>query len=103
MAFVAPIVSGFASSISGASICRSRSVSHSRSNVVTMKVSQAMPFMEVPPALEDDNIPGNVGFDPLNLSSVFNFKFLQEAEIKHCKLTFFLKRYFIVTESDGNL
>lgn len=98
MAFVAPVVSGFAISISGASVCRSRSVSRSRSNVVTMKVSQAMPFMEVPPALEDDSIPGNAGFDPLNLSSVFNFKFLQEAEIKHCKCLLTWKLSYCIDE-----
>lgn len=45
-----------------------------------------MPFMEVPAPLEDDSIPGNVGFDPLSLSTSIDFAFLQEAEIKHCRV-----------------
>lgn len=45
-----------------------------------------MPFMEQPSVLDDDSIIGNVGFDPFNLSTVFNFKFMQEAEIKHCRV-----------------
>lgn len=89
MAFVAPVVTGFAASISGASVCRSRAVSrpttHNKHAVVTMKTSPCMPFMEVPLPLEDESIPGNVGFDPFSLSTVFDFKFMQEAETKHCK------------------
>ena len=45
-----------------------------------------MPFMEAPAALDDDTIIGNVGFDPLNLSSIFNIDFMREAEIKHCRV-----------------
>lgn len=45
-----------------------------------------MPFMEQPAVLDDPDIPGNRGFDPFNLGTTFNFKFMQEAEIKHCRL-----------------
>lgn len=84
MAFVAPIVTGFSSALSGAAVCRARTV-RPRSSL-TMKASPAMPFLECPATLEDESIPGNVGFDPFNLSSTFNLKFMQEAEIKHCRV-----------------
>lgn len=87
MAFVAPVVTGFSSALTGASVCKTRAVARRSSNVVSMKVSQSMPFMEVPAPLEDESIPGNVGFDPLSLSTTFDFKFLQESEIKHCTFT----------------
>lgn len=85
MAFIAPVVTGFSGAISGASVSRSSSVARPRSSNITMKVSPAMPFMEMPAALEDDTIIGNVGFDPLNFSETFDLKWMQEAEIKHCK------------------
>lgn len=80
-AFVAPVVTGFSSSLTGARVCRAPSVSR---HAVSMKVSQAMPFMEQPAALDDESIPGNAGFDPFNLSEAFGLKWMQEAEIKHC-------------------
>lgn len=82
-AFVAPAVTGFSSTLSGTRVCRAPTVSR---HAVSMKISPAMPFMEQPSVLDDESIPGNAGFDPLNLSTAFNFKFMQEAEIKHCRV-----------------
>ena len=48
--------------------------------------SKSMPFMEAPPAL-DGSMAGDVGFDPLSLSEVFDLKWLREAEIKHGRVT----------------
>lgn len=81
-AFVAPVVTGFSSSLSGTRVCRAATVSR---HAVSMKISPAMPFMEQPASLDDPSIPGNAGFDPFNLSGAFNLKWMQEAEIKHCK------------------
>jgi len=48
--------------------------------------SAAIPFLDRPPKL-DGSVPGDVGFDPLWVSSMLPdagwYKFLQEAEIKH--------------------
>jgi hypothetical protein len=33
----------------------------------------------------DGSMVGDVGFDPLGLSSVADIKFLAEAELKHCR------------------
>jgi hypothetical protein len=46
-----------------------------------MVKSQALPFVEAPPKL-DGSLPGDVGFDPLNLSN-FDLKWMREAELKH--------------------
>jgi hypothetical protein len=50
-----------------------------------MQNSPSVPFLAKPAAL-DPSLPGYVGFDPLGLSSIGNVKFLQEAEIKHCRV-----------------
>jgi len=64
-------------------------VAHRTSAVSGMKMqakSAAIPFLDRPPAL-DGKTPGDVGFDPLWVSSMLPdkgwFLFLQEAEIKH--------------------
>lgn len=51
--------------------------------------SPAVPFLPKPTKLSED-MPGYAGFDPLGFSNLFDVKFLQEAEIKHCKLPPFL-------------
>ncbi|CAN8066044.1 unnamed protein product [Agarophyton chilense] len=94
-AFIAPIVTGFSGAIRGQDVCRAPRVSRS---ALTMKMSPAMPFMEQPSSLDDDSIVGNVGFDPLNLSTVFNIKFMQEAEIKHCRIAMLGVLGYIVPE-----
>jgi hypothetical protein len=50
-----------------------------------MQQSQSLPFLKRPAAL-DGSFPGDVGFDPLGLSAIGDVRFLQEAEIKHCRL-----------------
>eukprot|EP00171_Calliarthron_tuberculosum_P016792 IDg16792t1 len=68
--FVSPVVAGFGASVAGARVSRSPVRVASR---VSMKISPSMPFMEQPTVLDDESIAGNVGFDPLNLGTVFNF------------------------------
>nr|7Y7B_6 Chain 6, ACPI-6 [Chroomonas placoidea]7Y8A_6 Chain 6, ACPI-6 [Chroomonas placoidea] len=50
-----------------------------------MQMSPSVPFLKRPVAL-DGSMVGDVGFDPLGLSSVGDIKFLREAELKHCRL-----------------
>jgi len=50
----------------------------------------AIPFL-VTPAHLDGSMAGDKGFDPMNLGSGFNMKYLREAELKHgriCMLAF---------------
>ena len=46
---------------------------------------RAIPFSP-PPSSLPENIPGYVGFDPLGFSTLFDIKWLQEAEIKNGRL-----------------
>ncbi|PXF49735.1 Chlorophyll a-b binding protein 6, chloroplastic [Gracilariopsis chorda] len=94
-AFVAPAVTGFSASLRGKAVCNAPRVSRS---AVSMKVSPSMPFMEQPATLDDGSIVGNVGFDPLNLSQVFDLKFMQEAEIKHCRVAMLAVLGYVVPE-----
>ena len=50
----------------------------------TMKKSEALPFMEEPAHLA--GMVGNVGFDPLSLSTPQNIKWMREAELKHGRM-----------------
>ena len=50
----------------------------------TMKKSEALPFMEEPAHLA--GMIGNVGFDPLSLSTPQNIKWMREAELKHGRM-----------------
>lgn len=59
--------------------------SASRSVVAMADKSPSVPFMDAPENLSPD-MPGYVGFDPLNISSYLNVKWLQEAEIKHGRI-----------------
>ena len=52
---------------------------------VSMQMSPSVPFLKQPKAL-DGSMVGDVGFDPLGLSSVADIKFLREAELKHCRV-----------------
>ncbi|GJQ13475.1 hypothetical protein GpartN1_g5266.t1 [Galdieria partita] len=47
--------------------------------------SKAIPFLDRPPAL-DGSMVGDVGFDPLNISSFLDLRWLRESEIKHCRI-----------------
>jgi hypothetical protein len=51
------------------------------------KMSTSIPFLECPPILHNSDLPGNVGFDPMNFSKnnqqLWEYR---EAEIKHARL-----------------
>merc|ERR1719207_338439 len=49
------------------------------------KKTEALPFMEEPAHLA--GMIGNVGFDPLSLSTPQNIKWMREAELKHGRMT----------------
>lgn len=49
-----------------------------------MAKSKSMPFMESPAHL--DGYVGNVGFDPLGLSTPQNIEWMREAELKHGRM-----------------
>ena len=52
---------------------------------------KAIPFLAVPAHL-DGTMAGDNGFDPLELGSAYNIKWMREAELKHgrvCMLAFF--------------
>lgn len=50
-----------------------------------MSASKSVPFLPQPAKL-DGTLAGDVGFDPLGFSDMFDIKFLREAEVKHGKL-----------------
>jgi len=50
-----------------------------------MAKSKALPFLENPPTL-DGTMAGDVGFDPLGLSSYYSIKWMREAELKHGRI-----------------
>ena len=47
--------------------------------------SKAMPFLSQPPNL-DGSMAGDVGFDPLGMSTFLDVKWLREAELKHGRI-----------------
>ena len=47
--------------------------------------SKAMPFLTQPKNL-DGSMAGDVGFDPLGISSAIDVKWLREAELKHGRI-----------------
>ena len=79
---MAAFVSGHA--LARANVQRA-SVCSAKSSVVMMAKSKSVPFMENPPAL-DGSMAGDVGFDPLNISSFLSIKWLREAELKHGRI-----------------
>lgn len=83
-------VSGFAglpatraSSFNGAQF--SQTHSPVRTARFSMAASKSVPFLPQPAKL-DGTLPGDVGFDPLGFSDMFDLNFLREAEVKHGKL-----------------
>jgi len=63
----------------------------------SMKVSQSMPFMQAPSAL-DGSMAGDVGFDPLGFSRAFDIKWLREAELKHGRICMLAALGFLIQE-----
>ena len=60
--------------------------------------SQSLPFMERPASLDELEMAGDVGFDPFGFSSVFNVKWLREAEIKHGRICMLAWTGFVATD-----
>jgi len=54
-------------------------------SVAASAKSTSLPFMEAPEAL-DGSMAGDVGFDPLGLSSIIDIKWMREAELKHGRI-----------------
>ncbi|CAN8068480.1 unnamed protein product [Agarophyton chilense] len=59
--------------------------------------SASVPFLPKPANIPDD-APGYAGFDPIGFSNMFNFKFLQEAEIKHSRICMLAVLGLLVSE-----
>ena len=60
------------------------SVAGQRSAAPQMVKSESLPFMEEPAHLS--GMVGNVGFDPMGLSTPQNIKWMREAELKHGRM-----------------
>lgn len=60
------------------------SVAGQRSAAPLMVKSESLPFMEEPAHLS--GMVGNVGFDPMGLSTPQNIKWMREAELKHGRI-----------------
>jgi len=63
-----------------------------------MKLSESMPFMEAPPAL-DGSMAGDIGFDPLGLTKVFDIRWMRESELKHGRIAMLACVGFLVQEA----
>lgn len=77
-------VSAFTPALVGrapAAVSQRTSTSTNKGRIV-MEKSASVPFMDAPAGI-NSSMPGYVGFDPLNISTFLNVKWLQEAEIKH--------------------
>jgi hypothetical protein len=59
--------------------------------------SESVPFLKQPANL-DGSLPGDVGFDPLGFSEVFDIRVLREAELKHGRIAMLAALGFIVQE-----
>lgn len=71
------------SSLCGASL--SSSAAPVKASVTMSERSAAVPFLTKPKSLPED-IPGYVGFDPLNFTDRIDIKWLQESELKHGRI-----------------
>jgi len=77
---------------------RARAVSRSTA-VVSMSAekSASLPFLSKPAAC-DGSMVGDVGFDPLAISSFIDIKWLRESELKHGRICMLAALGFIVQE-----
>nr|7Y7B_c Chain c, ACPI-9 [Chroomonas placoidea] len=88
LSILAALVAAASAFAPGAMLPQGRAVARASaaSGIRMQSKSAAIPFLEKPPML-DGSVPGDVGFDPLWVSSMLPDKgwylFLQEAEIKH--------------------
>lgn len=96
MAFVSTFIPSAlrTSFLSSTSVSRTANVC---SISMTASSSPSVPFLPNPKNLSPD-MPGYAGFDPLGFSNYINVKFLQEAEIKHCRICMLAVLGMIVAE-----
>lgn len=59
--------------------------------------SKSLPFLPRPAAL-DGSVVGDVGFDPVGFTSWLPLPYLQEAEIKHCRIAMLATLGWIVAD-----
>ncbi len=59
--------------------------------------SKSVPFLPRPAAL-DGSVVGDVGFDPVGFTSWLPLSYLQEAEIKHCRIAMLATLGWIVAD-----
>jgi len=76
---------GFAAAYSPAPVLRPANVAARSSPVLMQEKSKAIPFLNRPPAL-DGSMPGDKGFDPLQLSDLVPLQWAREAELKHARV-----------------
>ncbi|KAK4523172.1 hypothetical protein GAYE_PCTG44G1064 [Galdieria yellowstonensis] len=67
------------------SCCVATNLYFLRASASLPQKSKAIPFLDRPPAL-DGSMVGDVGFDPLNISSYLDLRWLRESELKHCRI-----------------
>lgn len=58
--------------------------------------SKSVPFLEAPKNLQ--GVVGNRDFDPLGFSDIIDVRYLQEAEIKHCRVAMLGFLGFVITD-----
>eukprot|EP00172_Hildenbrandia_rubra_P001812 Plantae.Rhodophyta-Hildenbrandia_rubra.ctg2423.p1 GENE.Plantae.Rhodophyta-Hildenbrandia_rubra.ctg2423~~Plantae.Rhodophyta-Hildenbrandia_rubra.ctg2423.p1 ORF type:complete len:245 (+),score=25.70 Plantae.Rhodophyta-Hildenbrandia_rubra.ctg2423:88-735(+) len=87
MAFIGSLVPSISSSFRGTHLsAKCKNEPQSANWTMQQTKSPSVPFMNKPPALEE-TMPGYAGFDPFYISSYLNVKWLQEAEIKHGRIS----------------
>lgn len=59
--------------------------------------SESVPFLKQP-AMLDGTLAGDVGFDPLGFSDIFDVKVLREAELKHGRIAMLAVLGWLVQE-----
>lgn len=77
---LAPLPVAHASAFHGARFVQRQA--HVTTARFSMIASKAVPFLPQPAKL-DGSLPGDVGFDPLGFSDMWDINFLREAEVKH--------------------
>ena len=60
--------------------------------------SESVPFLKTPSNL-DGSLPGDVGFDPLGFTEVFDVRVLREAELKHGRIAMLATLGYLVQEA----
>mmetsp|Transcript_5199 Transcript_5199/g.22249 ORF Transcript_5199/g.22249 Transcript_5199/m.22249 type:complete len:124 (-) Transcript_5199:588-959(-) len=97
MAFVSGVSVGTKAFLGTAKTTRvPTGVAAGRRSTVTMVMSKSVPFLEQPKNCV--GLPASAEFDPLGFSNVIPIKFLQEAEIKHCRICMLAVLGFLVQE-----